>query len=62
MCPCLYLGLLRSIYVYVICFPFSSLFSLINHKSREYRLTCYFAYFLEYVLLFLDDNQDGECE
>ena len=24
--------------------------------------TCSFAYFLEYALLFLDDNVDEECE
>ena len=29
---------------------------------NEYRHTYSFPYFLEYVLLFLDDNVDEECE
>ena len=28
----------------------------------NYRHTSYFAYILEYVLLFLDDNVGEECE
>ena len=42
----------RSIYVlsvYVIYFSYSSSF-------KKYKISCYFAYFLEYVILFLDDN------
>ena len=30
--------------------------------AHEYRHTCYVAYFLEYVLLFLNDNVDEKCE
>ena len=30
--------------------------------SHEYKYTCSFACFLEYVLLFLYDNMDQECE
>ena len=30
--------------------------------SHEYRNTGFFAYFLEYILLFLNDNLDKECE
>ena len=29
-------------------------------QSHEYRQTCSFAYFLDYLLLFLDDNMDEE--
>ena len=29
--------------------------------SYKYRCICSFAYFLEYVLLFLDDNVDEQC-
>ena len=35
---------------------------MINRISHKYRHTCSFAYFLEYGLLFLDDNVDEECE
>ena len=31
-----------------------------HEKTYEYRHTCYFAYFLEYVLLFLGDTVDEE--
>ena len=30
--------------------------------SYNHTNTCSFPYFLEYVLLFLDDNMDEECE
>ena len=35
---------------------------MINRKSHEHRNICSFAYFLEYVLEFLDDNVNEECE
>ena len=47
----------------MIDFSFSSAFSLrLIVQSYEYRGTCSFAYFLEYVLLLLDDNVNEECE
>ena len=47
--------------IYVIYF--SSSFSLwLIVLSHEYKHTCSVAYFLEYDLLFLDDNVDEECE
>ena len=50
LCPCLVLGLFKS----YLCdlFSFSSSFSLIH----KYRHACSFAYFLEYVPSFLNDN------
>ena len=50
LCPCLVLGLFKS----YLCdlFSFSSSFSLID----KYRHACSFAYFLEYVPSFLNDN------
>ena len=51
------------IIIYVIYFSFSSSFSLwLFVQSREYRHTCSFAYFLQYALLFLDDDVDEQCE
>ena len=38
------------------------IFTMINHISHEYRQACSFPFFLEYVLLFLDDSGDEECE
>ena len=43
-------------------FLFSSSFSSrLIAWFHEHRRTCSFVYFLVYVLLFLDDNLDGEC-
>ena len=47
--------------IYVICFSFLSSLRLIV-LSYEYTHTRSFAYFSEYVLLFLDDNVVEECE
>ena len=52
----------RSLFMWYLCdlFLFLSSFSLwLIVKSNEYRQTCSFAYFLEYVL---DDNADEECD
>ena len=47
--------------IYVIYFSFLSSFSLgLNVQSHEYRPNCSFAYFLEYVPIFLDDKLDEE--
>ena len=45
----------------MIYFSFLSSFSFgLNVQSHEYRPTCSFAYFLEYVPIFLDDKLDEE--
>ena len=47
----------------VIIILVSSSFSLwLLVQSHEYKHTCSFTYFLECVLLFLDDNKDEEWE
>ena len=61
LCPCLDLGL----FISYLCdlFFISSSFSLrLIEQSHEYKHTCSFAYFLEYVLLFLNDNVEEVCE
>ena len=63
LCPCLdlcrCLDLFMS-YLYDLLFIF--IFIIINRISYEYRHTCSFAYFLEYVPLFLDNNVYKKCE
>ena len=63
LCPCLdlcrCLELFMS-YLYDLLFIF--IFIIINRISYEYRHTCSFAYFLEYVPLFLDNNAYKKCE
>ena len=52
----------RSRSIYAVSIYVISIFYFHLH-FHEYRNTCSFAYFLEYVaLLFLDDNMDEECE
>ena len=46
-------------YLYELFFVLIFIFIMIN---CEYRHTCSCAYFIECVLLFLDDNVDEECE
>ena len=40
--------------------------SSVNHTTKaihhHHRHTCSFACFLEYLILFLGDNEDEECE
>ena len=43
--------------IYVI-----SMRSIFHFHLHFYRYTSSFAYFIEYALLFLDDNMDEECE
>ena len=38
------------------------MYSVFHFHLHFYGNTSSFAYFLEYVLLFLDDNMDEECE
>ena len=61
LCPCLYLGLFFSYLCYVF-FIFIFIFIMTACIFLWTRHTCSFAYFLEYVLLFLDDNVNEECE
>ena len=56
LCPCL--SSPRSIYVVSIWSIFY--FHLHFHHDLSFKLTNFI--FLEYVLLFLDDNEDEECE
>ena len=51
LCPSLSL-FMWPIFHFHLCFH--------HEKTYEYRHTCSFAYFLEYVLLFLGDNVDEE--
>ena len=59
LCPFLGLSLFMS-YLCDLFFIFSLIFIIINHKTSFSRRTCFvfFLHFLEYFLLFLDDNLD----
>ena len=52
----------RYIYVYVIYFLFLSSFLIVSYHITSFKLTCFFAHFLKYLLLFLYDNMDEESE
>ena len=43
--------------IYVLC-----MWSFFHFHLLFYRDTSFFTYFLEFELLFLDDNVDEECE
>ena len=58
LCSCLELDLFMS-YRCDLFFIFIFIFIIINRMNTE---PCFFAYFLEYVLLFLDDKVSEECE
>ena len=58
LCLCLELGLFMS-NLCDLFFIFIFIFIMINRMNTG---TCSFAYFLEYVLSFLDDNVNEECE
>ena len=59
LCPCLDLVLFNVVSMWSIFY-----FHLQFHYdwSYQYRHTCCFVSFSEYILLFLDDNVDEECE
>ena len=58
--PCLDLGLFMS-YLLDLFFIFNLIFITINHITlKQTRL--FFVHFLEYLLIFLDDNVDEESE
>ena len=58
LCLCLELGLFMSDLCNLF-FIFIIIFIMINRMNTD---TCSFAYFLEYVLLFLDDNVNEESK
>ena len=58
LCLCLELDLFMS-YLCDLFFIFIFIFIMINRMNAD---TCSFAYFLEYVLLFLNDNVNEEYE
>ena len=43
-------------------FIFSLIFIVINHITSFRQTHLFFVHFLEYILLFLDDNMDEESE
>ena len=60
LCPCLGLDLFMS-YLCDQFFTFSLIFILINHIT-SFKQRHFSVHFLEYLLLFLDDNVDDESE
>ena len=58
---CLGLGLFMS-YLFDLFFIFSFIYFVINHITSFKQRYLVFIYFLEYLLLFLDDNVDEKRE
>ena len=61
LCPCLDL----SLFISRLCDPFfifSLIFIAINQRNSFKQAYLFFAYFLEYLLLCLDYNENGESE
>ena len=58
LCPFLDLGLFMS----YLCDLFFLFFSIFINNLMNTDMPVFLAYFLEYVLLFLDDNVDEEYE
>ena len=46
----------------ILFFQFSLIFIVINHKISFKQMYLFFVHFLEYLLLFLDNNVDEESE
>ena len=61
LCPCLGLGLFMS-YLSGLFFIFNLVFIVIHHLTSFKQTYLFSVHFLEYLLLFLDDNVDGERE
>ena len=53
---------LRHTYLCDLFFNFSFIFIFINHLTTCKQTHLFFVHFLEYLLLFLDDNVDEESE
>ena len=49
-------------YLCDLLFIFSLIFIAINHITSSRQTHLFFAHFLEYLLLFLDDNMSEESE
>ena len=49
-------------YLCDLLFIFSLIFIVINHITSFRQTHLFFVHFLEYILLFLDDNMDEESE
>ena len=49
-------------YLCILFFIFSLIFIVINHVISLKQKHFFFVHFLEYLLLFLDDNVDEESE
>ena len=60
LCPCLDLGLIMSLCDLFFIFIF--IFIMVNHIILWKQAHLFFRHFLEYFLLFLDDNMNNECE
>ena len=61
LCLCLHLGLFMP-YLRESIFIFVFIFIMINCIISWIQTCLFFAYFLEYVLLLLDDNVDEESQ
>ena len=61
LCPCLSLSLFM-LYLCDLCFIFSLIFMIINHITLLKQVYLIFVHFLEYLVLFLDDNINEESE
>ena len=49
-------------YLYDLFLIFSLIFIVINHIKSLKQTQLFFVYFLEYFLLFLDENADGKSK
>ena len=61
LCKCLGLGLFI-LYLCDLLFIFSLIFIAITHITSPKETHFFFVHFLEYLLLFLDDNVDEKSE
>ena len=61
LCPSLGLDLFMS-YLFDLFLTFSLIFIIINHITSFKQKYLFFVHFLEDLLLFLDDNVDGESQ
>ena len=61
LCPCLHLGLFMP-YLRESIFIFVFILIMINCIISWMQTCLFFCFFLEYVLLLLDDNVDEQCQ
>ena len=55
-------SVLFNLYICDLFFIFSLIFIVINHMTSLKQSYLFFVHFLEYLLIFLDDNVDEESE